>query len=125
MITGMKGVKMNSLDDAANAFLEAAVEEALDLLNTASFSLQQPYHAPRFCHECLGFRRIPMAREPGTLRVQVLCFAAGHLAVGWDGVPLVLIETSSDDERLEWLEFLRFPRSCGVYCAGGFPNGRL
>lgn len=94
---------MNSVNDAANEFLEAAVEEALDLLNDAIFDQRRSYHAEG---SVTGVSVVvnPSAAEVGTVRVQVFCYTAGHLATNWDGLPLVLIDKSSGDERLAFLD---------------------
>src|SRR6266540_3323198 len=84
------------------SFLESALQEGLALLASASFNIRRGYYSQGSL-TAVSVTVRPHAVEVDTVSIQIICYAAGHLNVYWDGVPIILLEHNTGDERLAFL----------------------
>ena len=93
---------MNIANELDSEFFDRALEETMDLLAGMAFTCRAGgYRQGAYSAVSVLATR---AKDAQAYRIQVICHDPGHIGIDWDGVPLILIDRKSGDERISFLD---------------------
>jgi len=90
------------LNESGPNVLERALTEAMSLLGGAEFNT----HFGDYRQGDLSAVSVMVspASGNGPTWIHVICHDPGHMGIDWDGIPLVLIDRKTGDERISFLD---------------------